>query len=197
MAFTAVDKGMDILSVNTLRWTGHGWYCATTDGAGVVDVAIHHGINVASGAVLGLNGGGGSARSIADAWLESGGHVVSLGGRRKIDASLVSKKLADIEQLDLLIDFDGTYDGTLSSKRTLTPDYLPLNGSLSERDSVLDSKNLTIDGRWMLAGQHLESWRRLWAPQCVEHLPSLSQLMSWLSDCEFELANFRSKSMEE
>ena len=197
MAFTPVDKGMEILSVNTLRWTGHGWYCASTDGAGVVDVAIHHGIDVASGAVLGLNGGGGSARSIANAWLEAGGHVVSLGGRRKIDASLVSKTLADIEQLDLLIDFDGTYDQQLKTKRTLTPDYLPLNGSLPERDSVLDSKNSIIDGRWMLAGQHLESWRRLWAPQCAEHLPTLPQLMSWLSDCELELAISRSKSMEE
>lgn len=197
MAFTPVDKGMDILSVNTLRWTGHGWYCATTDGAGVVDVAIHHGINVASGAVLGLNGGGGSARSIADAWLESGGHVVSLGGRRKIDSSLVSKKLADVKQLDLLIDFDATYDQQLNVKRTLTPDYLPLSGTLQQRESILSSKSKTIDGRWMLVGQHLESWRRLWAPQCVEHLPSLSQLMSWLSDCEFELANSRSKSMEE
>ena len=197
MAFTPVDNGMDILSVNTLRWTGHGWYCATTDGAGVVDVAIHHGIDVASGAILGLNGGGGSARSIADAWLESGGHVVSLGGRRKIDSSLVSKKLADVQQLDLLIDFDGTYDQQLNVKRTLTPDYFPLSGTLEQRESVLCTKNSIIDGRWMLAGQHLESWRRLWAPQCSEYLPSLSQLMSWLSDCEFELANSRSKTMEE
>ena len=197
MAFTPVDKGMDILSVNTLRWTGHGWYCATTDGTGVVDVALHHGIDVASGAVLGLNGGGGSARSIADAWLESGGHVVSLGGRRKLDPSLVSKKVADIEQLDLLIDFDGTYDQQLEVKRRLKPDYLPLNGSLLERDSVLSPKNSTIDGRWMLVGQHLESWRRLWAPQCAEYLPTLPQLMSWLSDCESELAISRSKSMEE
>jgi shikimate 5-dehydrogenase len=197
MAFTAVDKGMDILSVNTLRWTGHGWYCATTDGAGVVDVAIHHGINVATGAVLGLNGGGGSARSIADAWLESGGHVVSLGGRRRIDSSLVSKQLADVEQLDLLIDFDGTYDGTLNAKRTLRPDYLPLNGSLEEQELTLSVQNSTIDGRWMLVGQHLESWRRLWVPQCAEHLPTLEQLMSWLFNCELELAISRSKSMEE
>ncbi|MGB1955080.1 MAG: hypothetical protein ACPHUK_05710 [Candidatus Poseidoniaceae archaeon] len=197
MAFTPVDKGMDLLSVNTLRWTGHGWYCATTDGAGVVDVAIHHGIDVASGAILGLNGGGGSARSIADAWLESGGHVVSLGGRRKIDASLVSKHLADVEHLDLLIDFDGTYNSGLNSKRTLTPDYLPLSGSFEEQELRLSTKNSTIDGRWMLVGQHLESWRRLWAPQCAEYLPPLDQLMSWLFDCEFELAEYRRKSMEE
>ena len=197
MAFTPVDNGMDILSVNTLRWTGHGWYCATTDGAGVVDVAIHHGIEVGSGALLGLNGGGGSARSIADAWLESGGHVVSLGGRRKIDASLVSKQLADVEQLDLLIDFDDTYDGTLSAKRTLKPDYLPLDGSREERELTLSVENATIDGRWMLVGQHLESWRRLWTPQCAEYLPSLEQLMSWLFECEFEITNSRRKSMEE
>ena len=102
-----------------------------------------------------------------------------------------------MKQLDLFIDFDGTYDQHLAVKRTLTPDYLPLNGSLQERDSILDSKNSTIDGRWMLAGQHLESWRRLWAPQSAEHLPTLAQLVSWLSDCEFELAISRSKSMEE
>ena len=197
MAFTPVDNGMDILSVNTLRWTGHGWYCATTDGAGVVDVAFHHGIDVASGAILGLNGGGGSARSIANAWLESGGHVVSLGGRRKIDASLVSKQLADVEQLDLLIDFDGTYDSNINAKRTLTPDYVPLSGSFDEQELILSTMNTTIDGRWMLVGQHLESWRRLWAPQCAEHLPSLDQLLSWLFDCEFELAQSRRKSMEE
>jgi hypothetical protein len=109
----------------------------------------------------------------------------------------VSKQLADVEQLDLLIDFDGTYDGTLSAKRTLKPDYLPLDGSHEEQEQTLSVENATIDGRWMLVGQHLESWRRLWAPHCAEYLPPLEQLMSWLFDCEFEITNSRRKSMEE
>ena len=59
MVFTPIDEALDILSVNALRYDGQGWYCATTDGEGVVHVASYFGIDAASGAILGINGGGG------------------------------------------------------------------------------------------------------------------------------------------
>ena len=58
MVFTPIDEALDILSVNALRYDGQGWYCATTDGEGVVHVASYFDIDAANGAVLGINGGG-------------------------------------------------------------------------------------------------------------------------------------------
>ena len=90
MVFSPVDDAFDILSVNSLRYSGQGWYCASTDGHGIVNVAYHVGIDVSKGAVLGIHGGGGAARSIASAWSGAGGTVVSLGGRRQLPADLVT-----------------------------------------------------------------------------------------------------------
>ena len=45
MVFTPIDEALDILSVNALRYDGQGWYCATTDGEGVVHAASHFGID--------------------------------------------------------------------------------------------------------------------------------------------------------
>ena len=56
MVFTPIDESLDILSVNTLRYADQGWYCATTDGFGVVHVAHHFGIDVGNEAILGIHG---------------------------------------------------------------------------------------------------------------------------------------------
>ena len=90
MVFTPIDEALDIISVNALRYDGQGWYCATTDGEGIVHVASQFGIDVANGATLGINGGGGAARSIASAWMRHGGRIVSIGGKRQLPATLVN-----------------------------------------------------------------------------------------------------------
>ena len=187
MVFSPIDEAIDIISVNTLRYTGQGWYCSTTDGFGVVHVAYHFGIDVSEGALIGINGGGGAARSIASAWMNSGGNVAAIGGRRQLPASLVNTKTEENQMFDLIIDTDGTMESGPYSTYALNPVYVPMEGSLEERLQKVSSEQSNIDGRWMLAAQHLESWRSLWTPRLAEHLPRLEQLMTWLLAVECKL----------
>ena len=187
MAFTQIDESLDILSVNTLRYADHGWYCATTDGFGVVHVAHHFGIDVSNEAILGIHGGGGAARSIASAWMKIGGRVASLGGKRQLPATLVNFKHQTTTEFDLIIDTEGTLDELPESKLILHPNYTSMEGTLEQRFDRLSFQNHQIDGRWMLAAQHLESWRCLWTPSLAEHLPSLEQLMTWMTVFEHQL----------
>ena len=187
MAFTQIDESLDILSVNTLRYADQGWYCATTDGFGVVHVAHHFGIDVSNEAILGIHGGGGAARSIASAWMKVGGRVASLGGKRQLPATLVNLKHQTNTEFDLIIDTEGTLDEFPESKFILHPNYTSMDGTLEERFDHLSLQNHQIDGRWMLAAQHLESWRCLWTPSLADHLPSLEQLMTWMTIFEHQL----------
>ena len=66
--------------------------------------------------------------------------------------------------------------------------YHPINGENSDRVAALKTKD--VDGRWLLAAQHLESWSQLWAPQCKEDLPSLDLLISKLIQAETILASY-------
>ena len=187
MVFTQIDESLDILSVNTLRYSDQGWYCATTDGFGVVHVAYHFGIDVGSEAILGIHGGGGAARSIASAWIKAGGRVASLGGRRQLPATLVNFKHQTDTKFDVVIDTEGALDEIPQSKYVLHPTYTSMDGTLEQRFDQLTLNNHQIDGRWMLAAQHLESWRCLWTPSLTEVLPSLEQLMTWMTILEHEL----------
>lgn len=187
MVFTPIDEALEILSVNALRYDGQGWYCATTDGQGVVHVASHFGIQVSNGAILGICGGGGAARSIASAWLNRGGKVVSLGGKRQLPATLVNLKTNNDTVFDLIIDTEGVLNQDLNASHVLNPVYSPMSGPYDERIELLSTSNNLIDGRWMLAAQHLESWRSLWTPHLSDDLPSLEQLMTWLVAVECKL----------
>jgi len=187
MVFTPIDEALDIISVNALRYDGQGWYCATTDGEGVVHVAYQFGIDVADGATLGINGGGGAARSIASAWMKHGGRVVSIGGKRQLPATLVNAKSTDEVVFDLTIDTEGSLEQAMDGTVQLNPVYSPLPGSIDERMEYLSTVSNIIDGRWMLVAQHLECWRSLWTPHFSDHLPTLEQLMTWLVAVEFKL----------
>ena len=187
MAFTPIDEALDILSVNVLRYDGQGWYCATTDGEGVVHVASYFGIDAASGAILGINGGGGAARSIASAWMKHGGCIVSIGGKRQLPATLVNAKPTDEVVFDLIVDTELSLERAMAGIVQLNPVYSPLRGSIDERLEYLSTVSDTIDGRWMLAAQHLECWRSLWTPHLSDQLPTLEQLLTWLVVVESRL----------
>ena len=187
MVFTPIDEALEILSVNSLRYDGQGWYCATTDGQGVVHVASHFGIDVSKGAILGINGGGGAARSIASAWMNHGGKIASLGGKRQLPATLVNLKMDDETIFDVIIDAEGSLDKEVNARHILNPVYQSMRGSLDERIESLSTSNNHIDGRWMLAAQHLESWRSLWTPHISDNLPTLEELMTWLVAVEMKL----------
>lgn len=187
MVFTPIDEALDILSVNALRYDGQGWYCATTDGEGVAHVASQFGIDAANGATLGVYGGGGAARSIASAWMKHGGRIVSIGGKRQLPASLVNTKQSDEVVCDLIIDTDGSSEQGIAGTVQLNPVYSPLSGSIDERMEYLSTISDVIDGRWMLAAQHLECWRSLWTPHISDQLPTLEQLLTWLVVVECKL----------
>lgn len=187
MVFTPIDEALDIISVNAVRYDGQGWYCATTDGEGVVHVASYFGIDAANGATLGINGGGGAARSIASAWMRHGGRTASIGGKRQLPATLVNAKPTDEVVFDLIIDTEGSLEQAMAGTVQLNPVYSPLRGSIEERMECLSIISDVIDGRWMLAAQHLECWRSLWTPHFSDHLPTLEQLLTWLVVVECKL----------
>jgi shikimate 5-dehydrogenase len=91
-------------------------------------------------------------------------------------------------KLDLIIDTDGLMSSTPDTSYSLNPVYSQLDGEFEQMIEAVSTSNKTIDGRWMLAAQHLESWRCLWTPHLSEHLPSLQNLMTWLIGVENKLA---------
>lgn len=184
-AVSTIDESMKLQSVNALRWDGQGWWCAGVDGLGVVYVAQYHGVDVESGAVLGLRGGGGAARSTAYAWLNAGGRIRLFEGRRRLELPLDFEEETSEKPLDFAVDFDGDskhIPSFHSCPLQLNPRYFSQEGNYESRIQFMETSPL--DGRWMLAAQHLEAWRNLWAPQYADFLPSLGLLLSQLIHAE-------------
>ena len=167
-----VDDAHALLSVNALRLQGEEVRSAGTDGAGVLAVARLAGCGPDGGAILRMRGGGGAARSVAHAWVNAGGRVHLIEGRRPLAPALpASASAGSAEQAALGIDFDGEGNG---SGREQTPhSSLPKQGGACGRIP----RWTIIDGRWMLVAQHLEAWRILWAPELQAMLPSIPDLM--------------------
>jgi hypothetical protein len=99
----------------------------------------------------------------------------------------VNTKPSDEVVFDLVIDTDGSSEQATAGTVQLNPIYAPLSGSVDERIEYLSTVSDTIDGRWMLAAQHLECWRSLWTPHFSDHLPTLEQLLTWLVIVECKL----------
>ena len=172
-AVKCIDNAMDIRSVNTLRWDGITWWAGSSDGPGMCMVAEAFGKK--SKDVMGIIGGGGTARSVAAAWTKSGGKITQMGGKRELDEDgpwdLVES------EADFVVNFDD--DGGDLSVR-----YEKMDGDFESRVEYLATN---ADGRWLLCAQHLHSWATLWAPQYSEKLPSLSLLMTRLIAAEVHL----------
>ena len=190
-AVVSIDESMELNSVNALRWDGKSWWCAGVDGLGVVALAHHHGVEANSGAVLGLAGGGGAARSTASAWRNAGGSVVLYQGRRELDSSYGDIEQHGVEAVDFAIDFDECPSLPQSFSKAalnLNPRYASMEGDVESRLQSLTKTPL--DGRWMLVAQHLEAWQNLWAPHLKEYLPSLDLLLTQLVHAENLLSTY-------
>ena len=180
-----------IESVNALRWDGFGWWSTNVDGSGVARVAQYFGIGITDGAILGIIGGGGAARSTARTWQKLGGKVLNLGGKRDLDNyDWFDSEISSEKRCDVLINFD---DDTIPSDIDVTgfvmnANYHMLEGEHADRVSAIT--NQVVDGRWLLAAQHLECWRQLWAPHAANLLPSLDLLVSMLVTAESVLASY-------
>tara|TARA_B100000003_G_scaffold137448_1_gene123305 strand:+ start:2456 stop:3388 length:933 start_codon:yes stop_codon:yes gene_type:complete len=173
-AVRSQDNCMEIRSVNTMRWDGISWSAASTDGLGVAMVADAFGFP--SNGILGIVGGGGTARSTAAAWSDLGGSIRQIGGKRLLDKDGPWK--LNYGEPDLVIDFD-------KGEGDIIPTYSPMEG---DYDSRINHLVKVIDGRWLLCAQHLHSWAVLWAPEFADKLPSLSLLMTRLVSVEVALA---------
>ena len=180
-----------IESVNALRWDGFGWWSTNVDGSGVARVAQYFGIGIKDGAILGIVGGGGAARSTARTWQKLGGKVLNLGGKRDLDNyDWFDSEISSEKRCDVLINFD---DDTIPSDVNVTEfvmnaSYQMLEGEHKDRVSAIT--NQVVDGRWLLSAQHLECWRQLWAPHAANLLPSLDLLVSMLVTAESVLASY-------
>ena len=164
---------MEIRSVNTLRWDGLSWWAGSTDGPGMLLVAEVFGHKTSG--ILGVTGGGGTARSVAAAWCKAGGKIKQMGGNRLLEEDgpwSFSKN-----EHDLTINFED--DGG-----DLLVRYAPMDGDF---DSRIDELSNVADGRWLLCAQHLMSWASLWAPEYADKLPSISLLMPRLVAVEVYL----------
>jgi shikimate 5-dehydrogenase len=184
------NESSSIESVNVLRWDGHGWWSSNVDGCGVVRCAEFFGLDVSSGATLAIVGGGGAARSTAFAWAKSGGKIKIIAGRRTIDEGPWSESIVETESYDMIINFDSddVPESIDDSTIIISPRYELMDGSVEQRMQNLLKG--TLDGRWMLVAQHLECWRQLWAPHCIDDLPSMGLLMTKLIHAENVLASY-------
>jgi len=189
-AVSTIDNSMEIQSVNCLRWDGQGWFCGTFDGLGVISAADYHGVDVANGAIIAILGGGGAARSTAHAWTNAGGKVIALEGRRSLsDGDWITGKQYNGE-IDVFINFDGG-DISNDSEANIAQEkaqiifeapYSVMQGTAEQRISQLAQG--PFNGRWLLAGQHLECWSNFWAPQLGDMLPSVGLLLTKLAYAE-------------
>jgi len=207
-AIELLGDARQIACVNQMLHDGHGWRGAATDGIGLVDVARENGIQfpapegqvkVGSEPLLCLHGGGSTARSCASAWAEAGGSICWEGGRRALDQrGPWSNSLIPAEQVAghlgrrLHIDFDVAPSRPVDSEAAAHPGPAsPADGP----DLVVsaayglgpvvttrsEGDHLILDGRWLLAAQHLAAWRILFRPGLAETLPGLSDAVEQLA----------------
>jgi len=195
-----IDASLENGAVNQLRWDGDNWFCAGTDGNGVVSLAKHFGfdfeLNGSESPLLCIVGGGGSARSCASAWAEAGGSIWSMGGRRSlgkrgpwVDHLISGDDVVDNIGLRLFVDFD-IEPGVIDSEQTSDAD-LHLISSYNSQEIGLaideSESGIKLDGRWLLAAQHLDAWARFYSPEAAHLLPGLGLTMTRLLAMESAL----------
>ena len=195
-----IDSSLENGSVNQLRWNGSHWYCAGTDGRGLVAVATHFGFDFSKQGIesplLCMHGGGGAARSSAVAWAQNNGKIWSSGGRRALGNRgpwaghlIEGDAVVDHVGKRLLIDFDLNPGEPLSTPSVSADLHLVSSyhsGSVEQLVAQTDT-GTSLDGRWLLAAQHLCAWADLFAPSVIEELPGLGQTMTWLNQLESAL----------
>jgi shikimate 5-dehydrogenase len=181
MAVTNVDDSASFQSVNSLRWDGQGWLCMSTDGVGMTTVLLHRGIPSAS--CVGVIGGGSAARSFAHAWIQQGGQIHFIGGKREFDTDEIDLSSSHPEAIAVF----EPHDFTLEPVPTFHAQY----DVHIDLDLVLEPTDAHYDGRWLLVAQHLKAWEYLWAPHQSADLPSVELLLKQLIECEKVLRSFK------
>lgn len=140
----------------------------STDGLGFVSACRHIGIDP-EGSVLRMRGGGSAARSIAAAWSSQGGSIIPEVGRRELISGPWDGSIVINGHSDLAVDLDAEPAGggsiEMDSDKQVSISY---GGGASTDDFAVV----------MVAAQHLEAWKLLFAPSRAEEMPSLSEVLS-------------------
>ena len=158
-------------AINQLKRKDGVWSGTSTDGVGFVAACRHIGVEP-EGCVLRIRGGGSAARAIAASWAAEGGLIVAERGRRSLVGGPWDSAIIKSGDASIGIDLDAAPGGgestTLDAEMQVSISYG--DGASTEEFAVI-----------MVAAQHLEAWKLLFAPDRVDDLPSLSLLLENLS----------------
>ncbi len=193
------DDSISNGAVNQLRWDGSRWYCAGTDGDGLLAIARHFGFIFGDSdratPLLCLRGGGGASRSCAASWTKENGHLWWLGGRRAldnrgpwVDRMIDGDEVADHTGPRLLLDFDVEPGIAGNANDCIGQPEILVSANYSSPYQtpmiVRGEDSIHLDGRWLLAAQHLEAWSKLFFPEWAHLLPGLGLTMTRLAAVE-------------
>lgn len=166
----AVSGPEGVNAINQLKRTNGVWSGTSTDGVGFIAACRHIGVEP-NGSILRMRGGGSAARAIAAAWAEKGGSIIPVEGRRALVSGPWDYAIVSDGEADLAIDLDAAAGGgesaELSAKQQVSISYG--EGATVEDFAVI-----------MVAAQHLEAWKRLFAPDQDSKLPTLDSLLRCL-----------------
>ena len=89
----------------------------------------------------------------------------------------------------LFVDFDTKAGGSDSNRSTVADLYLSTSYNSQEVGFVVEQieSGYQLDGRWLLAAQHLEAWARFFSPEAAHLLPGLGLTMTRLLAMESAL----------
>ena len=161
-----LDNSEKNLSVNCLGISDGVVYSISTDGLGVAWVAMQNGIDITK-STLGISGGGGTARSAMKAWIELGGRVKQVGGRRKL---LIPEEKNSDDKVDFLLVIDDDF-----SEIDLSKDCVILHADYSTSIAEINGFK-QISGLDLLIAQHLLCWYLMWGASFRDKLPTFSSL---------------------
>ena len=161
-----LDKSQENLSVNCLGISDGKIFAISTDGLGVAWIAMQNGIEIPN-STLGISGGGGTARSAMKSWIELGGRVKQIGGKRKLSIPEDSESKGKVDFL-LVIDSDFSLEELSENCAILYADYS------SEFPVISGYKQ--INGLDLLIAQHLLCWYLMWGVSLRNRLPTFNSL---------------------
>ena len=166
----AVSGPEGVNAINQLKLQNGKWTGTSTDGVGFVAACRYTGVEP-NGSILRMRGGGSAARAIAAAWAAEGGLIIPVEGRRPLISGPWDSAIISDGEADLAIDLDAAAGGgesaELSAKQQVSISY-------GEEASKNDFAVI------MVAAQHLEAWKRIFAPERIEEIPSLGYVLNQL-----------------
>lgn len=166
----AVSGPEGVNAINQLKLQNGKWTGTSTDGVGFVAACRYTGVEP-NGSILRMRGGGSAARAIAAAWAAEGGSIISVEGRRPLISGPWDSAIISDGEADLAIDLDAAAGGgesaELSAKQQVSISY-------GEEASKNDFAVI------MVAAQHLEAWKRIFAPERIEEIPNLGYVLNQL-----------------